>query len=87
MANEERWLANFESLKAHVAETGYFPNKHDKRLNWYKYNAKLIKQGKLSPEREQMIHELEKMRCGEHTGGRKPKGGNKEIRKTHTFGE
>lgn len=69
--NEENWLANYEALKAHVLETGHFPNKHDKRLNWYKYNSKLIKQGKLSPEREQMIHELEEMRSGEHTGGRR----------------
>lgn len=40
-------------------------------LNWYKYNSKLIKQGKLSAEREQMIHNLEDMRSGAHTGGRK----------------
>jgi hypothetical protein len=71
--NEEAWLANYEALKAHVIETGHFPNKHDKRLNWYKYNVKLIKQGKLSEEREQMIHELENMRSGEHTGGRRKK--------------
>jgi hypothetical protein len=69
--NEEAWFSNYETLKAHVIETGHFPNKHDRRLNWYKYNAKLIKQGKLSEEREQMIHELENMRSGEHTGGRK----------------
>lgn len=25
MTNEERWLANYEALKAHVAETGHFP--------------------------------------------------------------
>lgn len=71
MDNRECWNLNYEALKAHVAETGHFPNKHDKLLNWYKYNAKLIKQGKLSPEREQMIHELEEMRSGEHTGGRR----------------
>ena len=69
--SEENWLANYQALKAHVLETGHFPNKHDKRLNWYKYNVKLIKQGKLSPEREQMIHEVEEMRSGEHTGGRR----------------
>jgi hypothetical protein len=69
---EETWFANYEALKAHVIETGHFPNKHDRRLNWYKYYAKLIKQGKLSDERERMIHELEDMRSGEHTGeGRK----------------
>lgn len=33
--NEENWYANYEELKAHVLETGHFPNKHDKRLNWY----------------------------------------------------
>lgn len=71
--NDENWLAKYEALKQWTLEHGHFPNKHDKRLNWDKYNAKLIKQGKLSPEREQMIHELEEMRSGEHTGGRKPK--------------
>lgn len=69
--NDEKWHANYEALKAYVIEHGHFCNKHDKRLNWYKYNAKLIKQGKLSPEREAMIHELENMRSGQHTGGRK----------------
>lgn len=69
--NEESWHANYEALKAHVIETGHFPNKHDRLLNWYKYNAKLIRQAKLSEERERMIHELENMRSGEHTGGRK----------------
>ncbi len=78
--NKENWLANYETLKAHVLETGHFPNKHDKRLNWYKYNAKLIKQGKLSPERELMIHELEEMRSGEHTGG-----GKKRVYKSRRF--
>jgi hypothetical protein len=77
--NEEAWLANYEALKAHVIETGHFPNKHDKRLNWYKYNVKLIKQGKLSEEREQMIHELENMRSREHTGGRRKK----ELKSTY----
>ena len=71
MDNESRWNQNYETLKQWTLEHGHFPNKHDRRLNWYKYNAKLIKQGKLSPEREQMIHELEGMRSGEHTGGRR----------------
>jgi hypothetical protein len=40
--NEEVWYANYEALNAHVIEIDYSPNKHDRRLNWYKYNAKLI---------------------------------------------
>ena len=75
--NDDNWLANCEALRQWTLEHGHFPNraKIEGRglLNRYKYNAKLIKQGKLSPEREQMIHELEEMRSGEHTGGRKPK--------------
>ena len=43
--NEENWLANYEALKAYVIEHGHFCNKHDKRLNWYKYNAKLSSKG------------------------------------------
>ena len=39
--NEESWLANYEALKAHVLETGHFPNKHDKRLNWAKFLMKI----------------------------------------------
>lgn len=30
VTNRERWLINFETLKAQVLETGHFPNKHDK---------------------------------------------------------
>lgn len=28
MTNEDKWLANYEAVKAHVAETGHFPDKH-----------------------------------------------------------
>jgi hypothetical protein len=78
--NEESWLANYEALKTHAIEIGHFPNKHDRLLNWYKYNAKLIRQGKLSEERERMIHELENTRSGEHTGGRKKNESRNDIR-------
>ena len=47
--NEENWLANYEALKAHVLETGHFPNKHDKRLNWAKFQMKKIKAGTMEP--------------------------------------
>ena len=30
--NEEKWLANYEALKAHVLENGHFPNKHDRNF-------------------------------------------------------
>lgn len=77
MDNRERWYQNYEAFRLWTLEHGHFHNraKIDGRglLNWYKYNAKLIKQGKLSPEREQMILDLENIRSGGHTGGRRKK--------------
>lgn len=77
MRNDERWLENYGALKQWTLEHGHFPNraKIEGRglLNWFKYNAKLIKQGKLSPEREDMIHRQEGMRSGSIRGVRNPK--------------
>ena len=32
--NEDNWMSNFEALKAHVAITGHFPDKHSTLNNW-----------------------------------------------------
>ncbi len=32
--NEEKWMVNYEALKAHVAMTGHFPDKHSTLNNW-----------------------------------------------------
>lgn len=54
--NEDNWLTNYEALKQWTLELGHFPNRAKVEgrglLNWYKYNSKHIKQGKLSAERE-----------------------------------
>lgn len=76
MVNEERWFTNYDALKAHVLETGYFPNKHDKRLNWAKFQMKKIKARTMDPERQRLFEELMAMRSGDHTGGRKPRNEN-----------
>ena len=67
--NEENWMANYEALKAHVLESGHFPNKHDRRLNWAKFQMKKTKAGTMEPERQRLFDELMAMRSGEHTGG------------------
>lgn len=64
-------MLGYETLKAHVHETGHFPNKHDKRLNLAKFQMKKIKTGTLDLERQRLFEELMAMRSGEHTGGRK----------------
>lgn len=33
MRNEDKWNSNFEALRAHVAETGHFPDKHTTLCN------------------------------------------------------
>lgn len=71
--NDEKWLANFEALKAHVAETGHFADKHTVLNNWVRYQRKRIKAGTMPEEQRVMFEVLEKMRSGEHTGGRKRK--------------
>lgn len=69
--NDDNWLANYEELKAHVLETGHFCDKHTRLCNWGKYQRKRIKAGTMPEEQKVMFEVLEKMRSGEHTGGRK----------------
>lgn len=71
--NDENWLSNYEALKAHVAETGHFCDKYNKFCNWAKYQKKRIKAGTMPEQQRVMFKVLEKMRSGEHTGGRKKK--------------
>lgn len=69
--SDTNWFANYEALKAHVMETGHFPNKHDRRLNWAKFQMKKLNTGTLDSEMQKLFEELMSMRSGEHTGGRK----------------
>lgn len=47
--NEEKWMVNYEALKAYIAEHGHLPDKHvvENRalLSWAKYQRKKIKEG------------------------------------------
>ena len=71
--NEEKWMANFEALKAHVLETVHFCDKHAQLCNWVKFQRKRIKAGTMPEEQMRLFRELEGMRSGEHTGGRRKK--------------
>lgn len=63
---EDKWNANYDALKAFVETYYHLPNKKKVEnrglLNWWKYNQRLIKQGKLAVERVQLLSELSKMR-------------------------
>ena len=71
MERYDSWQSNFEALKAHVAKTGYFPNKHTRLNNWCRYQRKRIKNGIMPEEQQVMFEELAASRSKEHTGGRK----------------
>ena len=75
--NDEKWMANYEALKAYIDEHHHLPDKHKVEnrnlLSWWKYQMKKKKAGKLSEEQERMLQILSDSRSSEHTGGRKKK--------------
>lgn len=71
--NEDKWMANYEALKVHVAQTGHFPDKHSTLNNWVRYQRKRIKAGIMPDEQKGMFEELAASRSNKHTGGRKKK--------------
>ena len=71
--NEDKWFENYEAVKAHVAETGLFPDKHSIGNNWCRYQRKRIKAGTMSEEQKRLFEELAASRSDSHTGGRKKK--------------
>lgn len=64
--SEIKWQTNYGLLKAFIAEHHHLPDKRrvENRglLNWWKYNQRLIKQGKINEERIKLLKELSEMR-------------------------
>ena len=64
--NEEKWNANYSALKEYIQAHGHLPDKKKVEnrglLNWWKYNKKCIKLGKLSEYRVNMLQILSDMR-------------------------
>lgn len=60
--NETKWLAKYLQLKEYVEHHHQLPDKKKVEnrglLNWWKYNKKLAKQGKLSEEKLRMLQDL-----------------------------
>ena len=73
MTNDEKWVENYLILQEYVKQHGHFPDKHNKLLNWVKYQRKRLKMGQMSEEQEKLFLELSELRSFEHTGGRKKK--------------
>ena len=60
--NETKWLAKYLQLKEYVEQHHQLPDKKKVEnrglLNWWKYNKKLAKLGKLSEEKLRMLQDL-----------------------------
>ena len=64
--NEEKWNANYLALKEYILAYGHLPDKKKVEnrglLNWWKYNRRLLKKGKLDEKRTLLITNLGTMR-------------------------
>ena len=66
MKREENWHRYYQLLKEYVSEHHQLPGKQNKEkrklLNWWKYNKRLYKQGKLTEEKTRLLLLLSSMR-------------------------
>ena len=77
--NDTRWQENYEQLKAYIITHRHLPDKKKVEnrglLNWWKYNKKLIKHGKISDERHRLLVKLSNMReqsCADRHEDKRP---------------
>lgn len=70
--NDEKWLANYEALKAYIDEHHHLSDKHKVEnrslLNFSKYTRKKIKESSLDEGKRVMFVALLATRSTEHTG-------------------
>lgn len=64
--NDKKWANHYDAMHQYITENGHLPDKKKVEnralLNWWKYNKKRIKEGKLDSERLRLMQELSNMR-------------------------
>ena len=62
MTQAEKWLTKYNEVKSFIETNMRNPSKHrieeHLMLNWVKHNRKLLKAGKMAPERVELMGEL-----------------------------
>lgn len=63
MTQDQLWLNKYEEVVAFIEANKRNPSKHNDEergrfLNWLKHNRKLLKAGKMAPERVELMGEL-----------------------------
>ena len=64
--NEEKWLNHYKALRCCLEANHQLPDKKKVEnrglLNWWKYNKRLLKTGRLTEERLELLRQLNAMR-------------------------
>ena len=64
--NDEKWLLNYNALREYLSANHQLPDKKKVEnrglLNWWKYNKRLLKEGKLTGERLELLRQLNDLR-------------------------
>ncbi len=64
--SQENWLEKYHQMKLYIEENRHLPDKRKVEnrglLNWWKYNRKMEKAGKLSPYYAELLRLLSDMR-------------------------
>ncbi|WP_370790116.1 Helicase associated domain protein [Leyella stercorea] len=64
--NEEKWLSHYKALRCYLGANHQLPDKKKVEnrglLNWWKYNKKLFKTGRLTEERLELLRQLNALR-------------------------
>ena len=64
--NEEKWLSHYKALSCYLEANHQLPDKKKVEnrglLNWWKYNKKLFKTGRLTEERLELLRQLNALR-------------------------
>lgn len=64
--NEEKWLSHYKALRSYLEANHQLPDKKKVEnrglLNWWKYNKRLLKTGRLTEERLELLRQLNALR-------------------------
>jgi hypothetical protein len=64
--NEEKWLSHYKALRCYLEANHQLPDKKKVEnrglLNWWKYNKRLLKTGRLTEERLELLRLLNALR-------------------------
>ena len=80
MNNNTLHITLSDNHRPHVESHGHLTERHTQLNHWWTYQKNKRTDDKLTEEQERLVDELMGMRTHEHTGGRRKKPDNTEIK-------